>query len=368
MPPGTVDPFHILNALPSAVLAVRPDDSFAFANPAAEAMFKTSAAQLCQMRLDELFGFGSAVSALIRQSREDMAPMADFDLPISTARTSHDRVSVAAAQVSPDGTVTRESDMIVQFSPISIAQQIEQQMRRQGAARSAAGMVSVLAHEVRNPLAGIKGAAQIIEGSVDGDDRALTRLIADEVDRIGNLIRRIDVFADIGPAPGAAVNIHEALDRARRVLESSGASDGVNIIDAFDPSLPDVRGDFEGLVQVFINLIKNALDAAAEGGGEVRLGTAYRHGIRLAHDVGGDSGGLPIEVTIRDNGPGIPDDLQSDVFDPFVSTKADGHGLGLAVVAKIIGDHGGVVTFESEPRRTIFVVRLPLYGGMEKTT
>jgi len=115
------------------------------------------------------------------------------------------------------------------------------------------------------------------------------------------------------------------------------------------------------LVQVFMNLIKNAIDAAREGGGEVVLRTSYRHGLRLSGDNRRGSGALPIEVAIQDNGPGIPDDLQRSVFDPFVTTKDAGQGLGLAMVAKIIGDHGGAVEFESEPRQTIFTVHLPLF-------
>ena len=157
------------------------------------------------------------------------------------------------------------------------------------------------------------------------------------------------------------MNVHQPLDRARRVLTTGGAFEGLRIVEHFDPSLPPVRGDFEGLVQVFMNLIKNAIDAAREGGGEVVLRTSYRHGLRLSGDNRRESGALPIEVAIQDNGPGIPDDLQRSVFDPFVTTKDAGQGLGLAMVAKIIGDHGGAVEFESEPRQTIFTVHLPLF-------
>ncbi len=354
-------PDELLNSLPTAMLVVDADDRLTFANPAAENVLQTSMAQLRQMTLDDLFGRGSAIAGLIRLSREQMMPVAEFDVQFATPRISHDRVSISAAPVFRGGAPSPSGEVVVQFAQQSIAHRIDQQMRRQGAARSAAGMVAVLAHEVRNPLAGIKGAAQIIEGSVDGDERVLTRLIADEVDRIGNLIRRIDVFADIGAAPSGSVNVHEALERARKVLESSGAFDGVAVEESYDPSLPPVRGDFEGLVQVLLNLINNAADAARQGGGEVKLKTGYRHGIRLAAESRHDGGVLPITIQIQDNGPGIPEDLQGAVFDPFVTTKPNGQGLGLAVVAKIVGDHGGAVVFESEPRRTVFTVHLPIF-------
>lgn len=350
----------LINALPAAILLVGSDSAIKFANPAAELLLQQSATHLEGQQLSMVFGQASAVASLVRQTAESMAPMAEFDVQFTTARTQAEHVAVSTAPIlSGDGGV------IVQFAAMSIAQRIDQQLRRQGAARSASGMVAVLAHEVRNPLAGIKGAAQILEPSVSMEERELTQLIADEVDRITNLIERMDVFADIGPPADAPVNVHEALDRARRVLETGGAFDGLQVSEQFDPSLPPVRGDFEGLVQVFMNLIKNAIDAAREGGGEVILRTRYRHGLRLSGDNRRESGALPIEVSIQDNGPGIPDDLQRNIFDPFVTTKTNGQGLGLAMVAKIIGDHGGAVEFESAPRRTVFTVQLPLFVETE---
>lgn len=354
-----------MNSLPTATFAVDGEDRFIFVNPAAETLLQTSAAQLKQIQLEDAFGPGSALAALVRQAREYGTPLAESDVHLETPRADLDRVSISTAPVYRNGAPDPGGEMILQIAPVSIAQKADQQMRRQGAARSAAGMVAVMAHEVRNPLAGIRGAAQIIESAVDGDEKELAKLIADEVDRIGNLIQRIDVFADVGPAPNTPVNVHEALDRAKRVLESSGALDGVEILEAYDPSLPMVRGDFEGLVQIFLNLIKNAADAAREGGREILLRSGYRHGLNFVADRRRDAGLPPIVVAIQDNGPGIPDDLRSSVFDPFVSTKPSGQGLGLAVVAKIVGDHGGAVDFESEPRRTVFIVRLPIYADKE---
>ena len=350
----------VINALPAAVLVVEAGGVIRLVNAAAESLLQQSATHLQGQGLDMVFGRDSAIASLVRQTVEELAPMAEFDVQLTTARTRTDRVAISTAPLLSDDP-SSPPEIIVQFAATSIAQRIDQQMRRQGAARSASGMVAVLAHEVRNPLAGIKGAAQILEPSLAGEDRELTQLIADEVDRITNLIERMDVFADVGPVAHQPVNIHEPLDRARRVLTTGGAFEGLRIVEHFDPSLPPVRGDFEGLVQVFMNLIKNAIDAAREGGGEVVLRTSYRHGLRLSGDNRRGSGALPIEVAIQDNGPGIPDDLQRSVFDPFVTTKDAGQGLGLAMVAKIIGDHGGAVEFESEPRQTIFTVHLPLF-------
>jgi two-component system nitrogen regulation sensor histidine kinase GlnL len=350
-----------INTIPAGVIVFDEEDQIVFVNPSAETFFSTSAQQLRLMSIEDLFGPNSAVGGLFQQARLTSMPIAEFDVQIMLPRAGTVQASVTVVPVLEANGNQPNGDMILQFSTTSIAHRIEQQMRRQGAARSTAGMVAVLAHEVRNPLAGIRGAAQIIESSVSGEERELTQLIADEVDRISNLIERIDVFAEIGPAPEKPVNIHEALARARRVLESSGALAELNFREAFDPSLPLVRGDFEGLVQIFLNLIKNAADAARIGGKEILIKTAYRHGLRLAADGRREWGALPIEVSVQDNGPGIPKELQSDIFDPFVTTKPGGHGLGLAVVAKIVGDHAGAVEFESEPFRTIFNIHLPLF-------
>jgi len=350
-----------INTIPAGVIVFDEEDQVVFVNPSAETFFSTSAQQLRLMSIEELFGPNSAVGGLFQQARLTSMPIAEFDVQIMLPRAGTVQASVTVVPVLEANGNQPNGDMILQFSTTSIAHRIEQQMRRQGAARSTAGMVAVLAHEVRNPLAGIRGAAQIIESSVSGEERELTQLIADEVDRISNLIERIDVFAEIGPAPEKPVNIHEALARARRVLESSGALAELNFQEVFDPSLPLVRGDFEGLVQIFLNLIKNAADAARIGGKEILIKTAYRHGLRLAADGRREWGALPIEVSVQDNGPGIPKALQSDIFDPFVTTKPGGHGLGLAVVAKIVGDHAGAVEFESEPFRTIFNVHLPIF-------
>ena len=355
-----------LNAIPAGVLVFNQKDQIVFANLAAETLLSTSVSQLRHMNIDELFGQNSAVGGLFRQARDSSMPIAEFEVQISPPRANVVMASVSAVPILENNGNLPTGEMILQFTTTSIAHRIEQQMRRQGAARSTAGMVAVLAHEVRNPLAGIRGAAQIIETAVSGEERELTQLIADEVDRISNLIERIDVFAELGPAPDQSVNIHEALARARKVLDSSGALKNLNFNEAFDPSLPQVRGDFEGLVQIFINLIKNAADAAREGGKEITIKTAYRHGIRLAADGRREWGALPIEVAVQDNGPGIPQELQSNIFDPFVTTKSGGHGLGLAVVAKIVSDHGGAVEFESEPFRTVFSVHLPVFYQSEK--
>jgi two-component system nitrogen regulation sensor histidine kinase GlnL len=219
----------------------------------------------------------------------------------------------------------------------------------------------MLAHEIKNPLSGIRGAAQLLESSVDDDDRALTRLICDEADRIVKLVDRMEVFSDERPIEREPVNIHIVLDHVRR-LAQSGFARHIRIGDDYDPSLPPVFANRDQLVQVFLNLVKNAAEAIGDSAdGEIVLTTAFKPGFRLSVPGSRAKVTLPLEFCVRDNGPGVPGDMVQHLFDPFVTTKANGTGLGLALVAKIIGDHGGVIECDSQPRRTVFRVLLPAF-------
>ena len=240
---------------------------------------------------------------------------------------------------------------------------IDRQLTHRGAARSVTGLAAMLAHEIKNPLSGIRGAAQLLETSVEDDDRALTRLIRDEADRIVKLVDRMEVFSDDRPIERESVNIHAVLDRVRR-LAKSGFARNIRILDDYDPSLPSVYANHDQLVQVFLNLVKNAAEAIGKApDGEIVLSTAFRPGIRLSVAGNSDKVTLPLEFCVRDNGPGVPPDMVAHMFDPFVTSRANGTGLGLALVAKIVGDHGGVIECESQPRKTVFRVLMPAFPG-----
>ena len=194
------------------------------------------------------------------------------------------------------------------------------------------------------------------------EDRALTRLICDETDRIVNLVSRMDLFSDARPVDRAAVNIHAVLDHVRKIARA-GFARHITFIESYDPSLPPVYANRDQLVQVFLNLVKNAAEAVGSDAisGEVELSTGFRPGVSLRTGRARAPIALPLEVCVRDNGPGIADDILPHLFDPFVTNKASGSGLGHALVAKIIRDHGGIIECESQPRRTTFLILLPLY-------
>jgi len=343
----------IAAALPMPVIVVGPSLQIVFVNPAAEQFFGIGAGLLQKQKLTDLIPFSSPLIQLIAQALDRRASVGERDVDLSTPRHG-ERLADLVVTPLPGA----EGSAIVMLQERSLAQRIDRQLLHRGAVRSMHGMAAVMAHEIKNPLAGIRGAAQLIEEHLPANERDLTQLICAEADRIRALIDQMESFGDTRAFARAPVNIHEVLDRVRRVAETSFART-VKFVEVFDPSLPRVLGDRDQLIQVFMNLVRNAADALPEQGGEITLTTGYRPGVRFGAAVAGERLSLPLEVTVRDNGAGVATDLMPYIFDPFVTTKRGGSGLGLALVAKIIGDHGGVIECDSVPRRTVFRILLP---------
>ncbi|MBB4574200.1 nitrogen regulation protein NR(II) [Rhizobium sp. MC63] len=351
---GTVA-MAVLNAIQNPVVMVDESGFVAFANWEAEAFFGASASHLARYRISTFIPFGSPLLALIDQVRERKAPVNEYRVDLSSPRLGQDKlVDLYVAPV-----LSEPGAVVIVFQERSMADKIDRQLTHRAAARSVTGLASMLAHEIKNPLSGIRGAAQLLEQSAIDDDRALTRLICDETDRIVSLVDRMEVFSDERPVDRMPVNIHSVLDHVKAVAKA-GFARNIRVTESYDPSLPAVYANRDQLVQVFLNLVKNAAEAVGDRpDGEIMLTTAYRPGIRLSVAGTREKISLPLEFCVHDNGPGVPADLLPHLFDPFITTKTNGSGLGLALVAKIIGDHGGIIECDSQNSRTTFRVLMP---------
>lgn len=345
--PEGPDATAILGAIAVPVVVLDAEGRFVSANAAAEQFFRASAASLAQMRLDELVPPDSRIFAVIAQVRHEGSRVSDHDLMLESPRMARRGVSVHAAPL-PE----MPGAVVLTLQDGSTAQMLDRQLNFRGAARGASAMAAMLAHEVKNPLSGIRGAAQLLEQNAEEGDRELCVLIQDEADRIRGLVDRFDMFSerpvDLGP-----VNIHQVLDHVKRIA-ATGFAAHLRLVEEYDPSLPPVWGNRDLLVQILLNLVKNAAEAVDPVGGEIVLATAYHHGVRIAVPGSADRVHLPLQISVRDNGTGIAEEVRGTLFEPFVSTKRGGQGLGLALVAKLVADQGGLIECDSRPGRTIF--------------
>ena len=349
-----LDPVAVLEALPNPLFTINFNNEISYLNSSAELFFGGSSITLKGIALTELMPADMPLFDMISQARSNGTSISDYDLLIETPRIGIKVVNIGISPI-PDS----NGSVVISLFERSIAQKLHHQEQFKGAARSISGMAAMLAHEVKNPLSGIRGAAQLLSETIASDDQSLTQLICDETDRICALVDKMEEFSDERPIHKTAVNIHEVLDHCRQ-LASSGFGKHIKFIEKYDPSLPPALGNRFILIQLFLNLMKNACEATSNSAGEVTLETSYRHGMSV--NVGGTKQKihLPLLISVRDNGIGIPSDLTANIFEPFITTKASGTGLGLAFVAKAVSDHGGVVEVDSFPGNTVFQITLPV--------
>lgn len=356
-----INPAGVLGAVSFPVMVLDSVNRIVFVNAAAESFFEHGSLVMAGQALDHFVAEDSPVHGLVGQARNHGVNISEHDIDLVLQRGGARGVSLHASPYGESG-----GAVVLSIHAHGAARHMERQLSHRSAARSVTAMAMMLAHEIKNPLSGIRGAAQLLERAVSGPDQMLARLIRDETDRINALVDEMGVFASDGPPDRTAVNIHEVLERVQQSATSGFAKAHV-IHTAYDPSLPPVFANRDQLIQVFLNLVKNASEAVPQSGGEISISTKFRRGMRLT--IPGHAGHvqLPLMVTIADNGSGISDDIAKHLFDPFVTTKSSGTGLGLALVAKIINDHGGLVEFDSDEAGTKFRVFLPVVDASATT-
>lgn len=353
---------QILDALPHPVFTLDGANRVISANPAADVFFGTSLVRPKPQALSGLLPAASSLMTLIMQVRRQGGAINEHRVDLGLPRLGAEKlVDIFVTCVSPP-----DGSMVIMLRERSIAEKLDRQFARRGATRSVATMASVLAHEIKNPLSGIRGAAQLLEAEANDSDRALTRLICEETDRIVKLVDRMKPFSAVRDDDYDWVNIHAVLDHVKKVSQA-GFARNIRIRENYDPSLPHVFGDRDQLIQVFLNLTKNAAEAIGNErtDGEIEFRTAFRPGVRLKITETDQPVSLPLEFCVLDNGPGIPAEVLPHLFDPFVTTKPTGTGLGLALSGKIVGDHGGIVECESHGMRTVFKVLMPMHSSRD---
>ncbi len=338
-------------ALPFPVALLGADDCILAANPAAESFLMASSRNMIGKPLWGRLVYDEALSEAFARARQTETPLFVNDIRVELRGGAHQACNLRLAPYTSDA-----EEMLLVITPLEMGGRLPQQSTGKTSVRSAIGMAEMLAHEIKNPLAGITGAAQLVGMNLGPEDLELTDLIVAESHRIVKLLEQVEQFGNLSPPDLKPTNLHDVLDRARRsALVGIGA--GMEIIEDYDPSLPLALADPDQLLQVLLNLLKNAADAAGRNG-RIRLHTYYEHGFRLRTDEGLGQP-LPLQLEVIDNGPGVPPELMKEIFDPFVSGKENGTGLGLALTAKIIGAHDGWVTCHSEPGETVFRISLP---------
>jgi len=354
---GNPDAQRLISSLPLAVVLLEPGLRIAAANPAAEQLFGQSSRRLVGRMLNDIMAFDEP--RLIERIKDGEAAVSAREIDVSLAGQAVRRLDITFSPV-----VDTPGWQLLTLDDNSASEALGEDSG--GIDAVSLRGPEILAHEIKNPLAGIRGAAQLLGRKASQKDRALTDLIAGEVDRIATLIDQMQTLSRRTTAPVGPCNLHETVRRACAVFDAADAQSrikGPRIEEEFDPSLPLVLGNSDALVQVLINLLSNAREACTgQVAARIVVRTRFASGLQLRSMDSGEAVGLPVELRISDNGPGVPVAMREHIFEPFVTTKKSGQGLGLPLVRKLVRDMNGRITHDRDEVTgwTHFRIHLPL--------
>jgi two-component system, NtrC family, nitrogen regulation sensor histidine kinase GlnL len=346
----TTLPNRVLENLSNAVLLFDADFRLRYINPAAEMLFGGSARQLAGLPLTELL-----------HSREALLPALQEALQSGHPFSKHEHIFelLNGQEITADISVTilhehaGRPEILLELKPMDRIIRIsrdENLVSQQVATRE---LLRGLAHEIKNPLGGLRGAAQLLEKQLHDEDlKEYTRVIIDEADRLQKLVNRL--LGPSGMPKMRPVNIHEVLEYVRNIVTSSEQQD-IRIHRDYDPSIPDITGDPDLLIQAVLNIVNNARQALGERGNII-----LRTRIMRKFTIGQQQHRLVLSIEIIDDGPGVPAEIRDKIFYPMITGRAEGTGLGLSIAQRLVQQHGGIIECDSAPGKTVFTIYLPI--------
>ncbi len=345
--------YAVLDALPYPVIILDSNNNFVWLNHAGETFFNSSLAIFKGSSAEEYFNSDSVLIRMISRVRQTASSLSEHSVSLSLPRLKDTIVNI---QIGPF--YSNNEFIVISLQKNTLEQVAKSRTHFKGAALSMSKVTALLAHEIRNPLAGIKGAAQLLELELGQENQELSNLIVTETDRIIKLLERIEKLSADKPLHLEHINIHEVLDHCLKVSSSSFGRHLINQRD-FDPSLPLIFADRDLLIQLFLNLFKNASEATKQND---LLFVKTSYALSTPHSASNQYGlnQLPLQIDIIDTGSGISPELEGYVFEPFISNKLKGSGLGLALVASVVSEHGGAIEVRSGAGETHFKINLPI--------
>ncbi|MDC0073485.1 ATP-binding protein [Alphaproteobacteria bacterium] len=345
----------VLNSIPIPFIVVSSKLIIIYVNNSAETFFGLSKPFLLGKSFDQIVAKDSSIISMIKGIFISKNSIRENPFEIYIPKIGKKIIDLHISKSEE-----KDKNAFIFLDEVSLSIKVKNKLLHQDSLLSINGVSSLLKHEIKNPLSGIRGAAQILENEVSGSDKELAIIIQKESDRIVNIVNRVELFTDDIDVSFLSLNIHQVLDYVQSIVKA-GFSNNIEFVKSYDPSLPQIRGNKDRLIQLFLNLIKNSSEAL-DFKGKIEIRTSFIHDfkISIANTDNELNRLLPLQIEIIDNGIGVPESIKKKIFDPFVTSKIGGTGLGLSLASKVVSEHGGIIECDSKNSLTIFRINLPI--------